>query len=237
MRYIPSEEVKGNDVPYEGIAERVPWIVEDGTLAQLTEKYSLRERKDILDIGCGNGQTLSYFASSAHTLAGIDLNNYLNVPEKDRIDFAVVDLNFERLPYADASKDLVFALQVMEHLENPFLFMREAHRVLRSGGLFILSAPNPYSFSAKLRYLFTDNMRRWNSKNDHLLFLTKDVFNKTYGARFAVVGTFFQKGLTPFIGRLYRMLGVKATAANTKILPRTKLFGDSLGYVLRKKDI
>lgn len=235
MRYIPSTDVKGKEVPYEGIADRVPWVIADGTLGALTKKYGLRERKDVLDIGCGNGQTLQYFASSSQTLAGIDLNDYLNIPEKGEIQFSVVDLNFEPLPYADNSKDLVFAFQVMEHLENPFFFMREVDRVLREDGLFILSFPNPYSFSSKMRFLFTDNMRRWSRKNDHLLFLTQDVFYKTYGAYFDVLGTFFQKGLMPFVGRVYRLLGIKASGANTKVLPRSKMFGDSMGYVLRKK--
>jgi SAM-dependent methyltransferase len=235
MRYIPSTEVKGKDVLYEGIENRVPWVIGDGTLDTLTKKYSLREKKDVLDIGCGNGQTLLYFNDSAETLAGIDLNNYLNVPINDRIQFSVVDLNFEQLPYEEKSKDLIFALQVVEHLENPFFIMREAHRVLKNEGIFIFSVPNPYTLSSKLRYLFTNNVRRWTLGNDHLLFLTHDVFMKTYGAHFEVCGVYYQKGLFPFLGRVYKMLGIKSTPANTKILPRNQLFGDSMCYVLKKK--
>lgn len=48
------------------------------------------------------------------------------------------------LPYEDASVDFLVALEVLEHLENPSLFFREAHRVLRPSGRLILSVPNPY---------------------------------------------------------------------------------------------
>ncbi len=235
MRYVASSEVKEKGLAYEGIGDRIPWVIEDGTLDVLTQVHRLRERRDILDIGCGNGQTLQYFSGSAYTRAGIDLCNYLNIPDKEEIQFSAVDLNFEPLPYESNSKDLVFAFQVMEHLENPFFFMREVHRVLKDGGLFILSVPNPYTVSTKLRYLFTNNMRRWNRRNDHLLFLTEDVFRKTYGHHFDTQGMFYQKGLMPVIGRLYRFLGIRKTPGQLKILPRTKAFGDSMGWVLRKK--
>jgi SAM-dependent methyltransferase len=236
MQYIPSSEVKGKGVHYEGIDHRIPWVIADGTMDTLRERYALGTKKDILDIGCGNGQTLEYFEKSAHTLAGIDLNDYLTIPHKEKVAFSVVDLNFENLPYEDGSKDMVFALQVIEHLENPFLVMREAHRVLREGGLFIFSVPNAFTLSSKKRYLFTNNVRRWNKKNDHLLFLTDDVFYKTYGAYFDILSAHYQKGLVPMLGRLYRLLGIKATEANTKILPRSRAFGDSVCSVLRKKE-
>lgn len=236
MRYIPSHEVKGAGIPYEGITERVPWVIGDGTLDSILKDYpELAHAERVLDIGCGNGMLLSRFAHAAKELYGIDLNDYLAVPEKDRISFAVLDLNFDRLPYADASLDVVFALQVIEHLENPFLIMREVKRVLAPGGLFILSIPNPYTLSSKLRFLKSGNVRRWTLHNDHLLFLTKDVFKKTYGTEFKFLRAYYQKGAVPLLGRLYRLIGIRPTGENTKILSRSEAFGDALCYVLRKK--
>ena len=237
MYYIPSNKVKGTGVYYEGIAERVPWVMEDGTLDTVTSLHHLKDRKHILDIGCGNGMTLDYFATTADTLAGIDLNDYVNVPSKDKITFSVVDLNFDPLPYADKSMDLVFALQVIEHLENPFYMMREAYRVLQDDGLFVFSVPNPFTFSSKLRFLFYGNARRWHVRNDHLLFLTKDVFEKTYGAHFEVMSRHYQEGVVPFLGRILRLVGIKPTQKMLKILPRSEAFGESYCYVLRKKSV
>jgi len=237
MKYIPSHEVKGTGVYYEGIAERVPWVMTDGTLDKITTLHHLKDRKDILDIGCGNGMTLDYFSDSATSLAGIDLNDYLNVSIKAKIDFSIVDLNFDPLPYANQSKDLVFILQTIEHLENPFFVMRETARILKDDGLFVFSVPNPFTISSRVRFLLTGNARRWHLRNDHLLFLTKAVFLKTYGAHFEVVSRHYQKGIVPLLSRFYKLIGVKPTRANTTFLPRSEQFGDSYCYVLRKKSV
>ena len=47
--------------------------------------------------------------------------------------------------------DVVFALQVIEHFENPENFLAEVSRVLRSGGLFLMAAPNTKGLGARLR--------------------------------------------------------------------------------------
>lgn len=238
MKYVPSQELKGGNL-YEGFDTRVPWVIGDGTMFRLIKNHKLDERESIVDIGCGNGKTLELFKNinPNASLSGIDLHESLNVDCKEEIDFHVVDLNFDPLPFGDKTKDLVFALQVIEHLENPFYVMREVHRILKSDGLFIFSVPNPYNFSSKLRFFVDDNMRRWNKRNDHLLFLTKDVFEKTYGEYFHIEEAHYQKGLVPILGRFYKYFGVKTTYKNTKFLPRSKTFGDAVCYVLRKKAI
>lgn len=53
----------------------------------------------------------------------------------------------ERLPFADASVDLVVSLQVLEHVQEPERVLAEIDRVLRPGGTLYLSAPNYFSFS------------------------------------------------------------------------------------------
>jgi predicted TPR repeat methyltransferase len=85
MRYIPSKDVKGKDVMYEGILDRTPWVIADGTLDHIIGLYKLQECEHIEDIGCGNGSTLQYFAETSEPLSGTDLNNYLTVPCKEKI--------------------------------------------------------------------------------------------------------------------------------------------------------
>lgn len=49
--------------------------------------------------------------------------------------------------------DLVLAVEVVEHLENPWLFLREAVRVLRPGGRLVFTSPNVVSAPSRLLFL------------------------------------------------------------------------------------
>jgi len=53
-----------------------------------------------------------------------------------------------RLPTKKCALDLIVAFEVVEHLENPDLALREFHRCLKSGGTLILTTPTPKSPSA-----------------------------------------------------------------------------------------
>lgn len=57
------------------------------------------------------------------------------------------------LALADQSIDLAYSVEVIEHLEDQFLFMREVHRVLRPGGRFVLTTPNVLSLTSRVRTL------------------------------------------------------------------------------------
>jgi 2-polyprenyl-3-methyl-5-hydroxy-6-metoxy-1,4-benzoquinol methylase len=66
--------------------------------------------------------------------------------------FRVADLT-AKLPWPDASFDLVVSIEGIEHLENAFAFVREMHRLCRPGGIFILSTPNTISIRSRVRFI------------------------------------------------------------------------------------
>jgi SAM-dependent methyltransferase len=83
-----------------------------------------------LDVGCGNG----FLGSLGFTHAiGMDI----------RLSRAVtVRASAENLPFRDMIFDLVFAGEVLEHLNGPAQALNEWTRVLRRGGSLCLSTPN-----------------------------------------------------------------------------------------------
>jgi SAM-dependent methyltransferase len=66
----------------------------------------------------------------------------------------IVDLNQQKLPYADNSFDIVTATEVVEHLERYREVLRDIFRVVRPGGLCVLTTPNILNLNSRLRFLW-----------------------------------------------------------------------------------
>jgi SAM-dependent methyltransferase len=65
-----------------------------------------------------------------------------------------VDLN-ARLPLPDASFDCAVLQEVIEHLENPAHVVREFSRILRPGGMWVLTAPNASGVRSRIHFLLS----------------------------------------------------------------------------------
>lgn len=214
------------------------WAVDTGKLPGIFKENNTMRLGTALDMGCGKGTACIFLQSHFSKVYAVDLDSYL-IPEAKKIaDFSKIDLNFERLPYKNKSLDLVTAFQVIEHLENPFFVMREVHRVLRKGGLFVMSVPNPFQITHRIKFLFSGNLTPYRTDNNHLLFLTRDTFQKTYLENFDLVETIYQKGAVPFWGRFrpaLHFLTRKSMPKRLKILPQCEWFAKCVCYVLKKK--
>ena len=57
------------------------------------------------------------------------------------------------LPFADASMDAVVSIEVIEHVEDQFAFLRELARVTKPGGLVIVTTPNVLNLNSRVRNL------------------------------------------------------------------------------------
>lgn len=110
----------------------------------------------IADVGAGEGffskKMGDYVAASGHdpsdSLAACDL-----FPEFFRYRGITCDaVSMDGLlPYDDGTFDVVCSLEVIEHLEDQFLFTRELLRILKPGGIAIISTPNVLNINSRLR--------------------------------------------------------------------------------------
>lgn len=97
----------------------------------------------LVDIGCGDGGMLfRYLTKIPAEFYGIEsAPSQKESAEKRGIKVFSCDLN-GRWPFEDGKFDVVFSSQVIEHLHNTRLFVEEAHRVLKPGGVAIVTSEN-----------------------------------------------------------------------------------------------
>ncbi|MGD2170274.1 MAG: bifunctional 2-polyprenyl-6-hydroxyphenol methylase/3-demethylubiquinol 3-O-methyltransferase UbiG [Chlamydiota bacterium] len=117
---------------------RVPWVIE-------SVKANFSKSCHILDIGCGAGMLANALAVEQHNVTGIDLSKTsLEVAQKyDRTNSVKYkQASAYDLPFSDQSFDVVTAMDVLEHVEDPFKLIKEGARVLKHGGLFFFHTFN-----------------------------------------------------------------------------------------------
>lgn len=94
----------------------------------------------LLDLGCGNGDFLRYI--NKRIALGYGVDGKIKTHAEQNLIFKEGDLN-RRIPLNNASVDTVTALAVIEHLHEPKAFVKEIFRVLKHGGICILTTPSP----------------------------------------------------------------------------------------------
>jgi 2-polyprenyl-3-methyl-5-hydroxy-6-metoxy-1,4-benzoquinol methylase len=109
----------------------------------------------LVDVGCGRGDLFWHLPSSITTYTGVDLVRYQGFPEVHRAALQIADLN-QRLPVADDAADVAVSIETIEHLENPRALFRELFRILKPGGLLVVTTPNQLSILSKLCLIVKD---------------------------------------------------------------------------------
>ena len=126
--------------------------VEKLRLRKITNLIELHIKKNnlidptILEVGCGTGHVLEEIADRIATkeLIGIDPLDWWLDKAKARLgNKAKLVKGFaEDLPFENNSMDIVICTEVIEHVINPTVVLRELKRVLKNEGLIIVSTPN-----------------------------------------------------------------------------------------------
>ena len=105
---------------------------------EMLDKYSLgKQQPNVSDIGAGFG-----FLKAKVEALGANWKPFDYVRKID--ESHIWDLN-NPCPILDYTADLVVFLEVLEHLYNPFLGLKNIADHMKKGGVLILSTPNPSS--------------------------------------------------------------------------------------------
>jgi ubiquinone/menaquinone biosynthesis C-methylase UbiE len=114
----------------------------------------------MLDAGCGEGLTLqlAHALQPTATFAGIDISDNLgDVRAALPVDFHIVDLNADKLPFPDDTFDFINCSHVIEHLVAPLNAASEFMRVLKPGGYVYVETPHTrWTMLPRIPFLISD---------------------------------------------------------------------------------
>lgn len=101
----------------------------------------------VLDAGCGDGGATGALARAARVVLGVDRSwDAMRGASPERPTNSFLSCaDVRKLPVRDAVIDVVCCFQVIEHLVRPNELLDEAARVLRRGGVLVLTTPNRFS--------------------------------------------------------------------------------------------
>ena len=143
--------------------------------------------RDVLDVACGEGYGTALLAKDAASVTGVDISPEA-IAHARKAYAALANVRFEsapctRLPLADASIDVAVSFETLEHIAEQAAFLDEIARVLRPGGVFILSCPNRLEYSD----------RRGFENPFHVKELYREELAALVGARFPHAGWYGQR--------------------------------------------
>lgn len=126
-----------------------------------------------LDLGAGSAKYRDIIRPKTSEYITFDM-----VPGKN-ID---VVGNVLDLPFSDKSFDTVISTQVLEHVEKPWMMVKEIYRILKTGGICILTAPflTPYHPDPKDFFRYTTEGVKSLFKNEGFSILECDYYGQVF---------------------------------------------------------
>lgn len=133
--YVEVTELAGDEVSaeqVERVCKRYAWALKHGA------------GRDVLEVACGTGPGLGLLQADARSLVAGDISDAILARTRahygDRVDLRKLDAM--QLPFADASLDVVVIFEALYYIPDAARFAAECARVLRPGGVVLVSNAN-----------------------------------------------------------------------------------------------
>ena len=121
---------------------------------------TVSRRGPLLDLGCGTGAWLARLQQHGFTdVLGIDCD--AAAFGLDGTNHIALDLNTPFSAGIARNYDVITALEVIEHVESPAGFLREARKLINPHGVMFVTTPNVECIQGRLRFLLQGKLRNF----------------------------------------------------------------------------
>jgi len=158
---------------------------------KMLSKLRLPEKSKILDIGGATGRNLQFYFNDCNKnfeFFIVDISDEaLRVAETKGFKTFCLDIETAQLPFSDNTFDIIIAQELIEHLYNPEMLVKEVSRTLKGGGFFLLTTPNIVSLHDRLRQGVYLPFKFFRSKK-YIKFPFIHKITKTLGQHIVIIG-------------------------------------------------
>ena len=144
----------------EWTGERLETGIQSQVSAEHLHRYALAmefvHNKTVLDIACGEGYGCHLLSQKARVVTGVDIDKETIIKAKAKYrnsNISFLEGKAEFIPLENHSVDVVTSFETLEHTSNHEAFLSEIKRVLKPGGLLIISTPDKKWYSDKTGYV------------------------------------------------------------------------------------
>ncbi len=123
--------------------------------------------KKALDIGCREGMQSERLLNLGYDVTSIDIE-----PKYPKA--VTLDVN-QPLPFDNATYDLIWCSEVIEHLIDPVFSVNEMRRVLKPDGRLIITTPNSYAWFFRLFSIVGLSQKKIQNKGHLHFFCVQDI--------------------------------------------------------------
>jgi len=189
-----SIRARWREIPTEWDADRVSqasksvrynWAAMTERMRDLVREYAASGSSvRLTDVGCGAGGFADGLQSVIAVYVGVDPSLGALSKAASNADAQFIQAVGEQLPLSDATADIVVLKSVLMHCYDPEGVLREAGRIMKVGGLCIVSVSNARSWYARPRRLLAGLSLRWGrptSLEGHLFRLDRSTIQRMMG--------------------------------------------------------